>query len=578
MTNCTCVVAGCGYNRRNVRRRNLDIIFHTFPADPLLRAKWIKFCRRKLEWAPKSNDAMCSVHFKEEDYQMTKSPLLRTANYLRRLNPLAVPTIRDGTGKPLQERLQIEEETREKLVQELYKKETENIDIDHLLERKQTVNRKVSVLPNVVYRLNKFPNICAFCFKTIVDEAMFVSFSTYNEELRCTIGEKFDEITGERLERTERIALTHLLPDKTCKECLEVMVQFHQYQTQLQCLRKFSTGLARMIRGSKKSLKTLYDEQGAYLARVLKNLNICPGPEEKVTLERLEAEVMSYGRIQKCTMFVPPPKPAPKVFKFHPVAVRQETVQISDKAEEPNVSVEIPVPEPQTVEKSPTNQHQSPPEHKDNKALQPIKKAIARSRKAEGAETVKKRLCPYVAICKELFTDEHSLQQHIASRHTFFKCNTCGLKFKFYELYSKHIESHAVARALLLSHNRKGANKELQCNYCGKVFQSEQLLQRHETTHSHDRNYVCDTCLGVFTDCVEFGRHKCSIAAVQVESSKDPFTDDLSGEPPAKKHDHKPEIDIDGSSKAVKIVTEVEYLDESLIEYDSETDDNEIED
>lgn len=59
-----------------------------------------------------------------------------------------------------------------------------------------------SVLSKVVYRLNKFPNICAFCYKPITDESVFVPFDSQHEELQCTIGQKFDEITGETMDRT----------------------------------------------------------------------------------------------------------------------------------------------------------------------------------------------------------------------------------------------------------------------------------------------------------------------------------------------------------------------------------------
>nr|XP_040226645.2 uncharacterized protein LOC120951788 isoform X1 [Anopheles coluzzii] len=629
MTNCSCAVADCNNNRRNVRKRMLDIGFHTFPSDPVQRQRWVKFCQREPSWQPKSCDSMCSVHFKDTDYQMSHSPLIRLATNLRRLKPDVIPTIRKGRAIPVAARNKLAREARQKLEQELYSKDDQDVDIDEICKTKyKRSGNSSSVLSKVVYRLNKFPNICAFCYKTITDESVFVPFDSQNEELQCTIGQKFDEITGETMDRTERITLNHLLPDKVCTECLDVMVKFHQYQRQLQCLRKFSYGLARLLKGSRKPLETLYQEQGSYLARVLKNLNICPGPEEKVTLERLEAEVATYGRIKKYTLFVPKPMSMCSLLHQYAAAI-QRTDPVNKNSNEQGVQMlhEVNIVEKPPVTTASTSQVAAAPAHRDDaqgsppeknarsgqrkaeneanharlwrkttastsqvaaapahrddgQGSPPEKKARSRPRKAEN-EANHARLCPYAAICKERFADEQSLQEHIANRHKFFHCNACGVKIKFYELYTKHIESHAIARALLLSHNKKATNQELECKNCGKTFQSEQILRRHETTHAGERNYVCGTCLGVFLTSEEFGKHKCPTVEMRVETAEDPFSDNVRVEPALKRPDYKPDIQVVSTramqeySSTEEMITEEEYLEEIL---EDDTDEKEIED
>uniref|UniRef100_A0A182JPY9 THAP-type domain-containing protein n=1 Tax=Anopheles christyi TaxID=43041 RepID=A0A182JPY9_9DIPT len=575
-------VADCSYNRRNVKKQKLDIVFHTFPVDIVQRHKWVKFCQRGPGWKPKSCDAVCSVHFKEDDYQMAKSPLMTIPNNLRRLKIGVVPTIWEGSGIPLATRIKLEKEVREKLEQELYNKNNETeIDIDAIIDVKYGTKSNVSsVLNKVVYRLNSFPNICAFCYKAITDESVFLPFNLLHEELQCTVGQKFDEITGETINQAERLTLNHLLPDKVCEECLDIMITFHQYQRQLQCLRKFSTGLARLLKGNRKPLQTLYEEQGSYLVRVLKNLNVCPGPEENVTLERLEAEVVSYGRIKKYTMFVPkPPSKVIPVTRDEPVQIaKHDSGQFNESFEEPEMDMlqdDIDTLEAITVspiQVFPTHSSVSLPTVQKHDAPQTEKRPRGRPRNEESGE-IRIWICPYVAVCKEQFIDEPSFQEHMANRHKYFNCNACGTKIKFYELYIKHIESHAIARALLLSHNRKGSNKDLKCKSCGKVFQSENILRRHETTHAGERNFVCGTCLGVFLTNEEFGKHKCPSVEMVVESSEDPFTDDVCVEPAPKKPNHTPDAGDDSTRQPNEhrnvndeMVTEVEYLEEELLE------------
>ena len=78
------------------------ISFHKFPIDPDLRQEWLKNIKRD-NWEPFPNSHVCSLHFKEDDFQINskdgnkyrKKPLSWDCDKLvqRRLLPNAVPTV-----------------------------------------------------------------------------------------------------------------------------------------------------------------------------------------------------------------------------------------------------------------------------------------------------------------------------------------------------------------------------------------------------------------------------------------------------------------------------------------------------
>jgi len=82
----SCAAAFCKNNAENVKKRGLNITFHSFPSDDSL-PKWIDFCKRDEHWKPTKISTVCSLHFKPDDYQMAKSSLPQTLPVLKRLKP-----------------------------------------------------------------------------------------------------------------------------------------------------------------------------------------------------------------------------------------------------------------------------------------------------------------------------------------------------------------------------------------------------------------------------------------------------------------------------------------------------------
>ncbi|XP_050073025.1 zinc finger protein 208-like [Anopheles maculipalpis] len=511
MTNSTCAAGSCTYNRRNVRKLKLDIVFHTFPRDPVLRKKWIRFCRRESEWVPKSNEAICSTHFRKEDYQMANSPLMLTPgpSSFRRLHLTAIPTIWKGKAIPIEKQKKMDEKARQQLLEELYSKDAMVRDNDHSYEDVYNIGSLKNKLPKLldkpVYNLQKFPNICTLCFKPIDDESLFSPFNSYHNELECTVQQMFEEITDEPFNQTEMANIHHLVPDKVCTECSEAIITFYQYRKQLKCLGKFTTGMAHLVKGNRKPLKALYQEQGPYLAKLLQSLNVCQGPVDTITFERLEREVATYGRIVKCTLYVPPVRfpHLNSAVSRHSASIPSGDTSTTDDQCEELIDDETLA----NIESLPSVAIDPSDSYKPEELIKP--RGRPRKRMLEGG-TSTKLMCPYLDVCREWFADEATLQKHVSNDHKIFKCRACGAKIKFYDIYKKHIESHAIARALLLCHNQKGSNKASKCASCGKAFHSEELLRRHETTHTGERNFVCGTCLGVYLTNHEFSNHTCT--------------------------------------------------------------------
>ena len=51
-----------------IQREKFSGSFHKFPTDPDLRNKWIRKIRREKQ-EPSNNSRVCSLHFKEDDFQ-----------------------------------------------------------------------------------------------------------------------------------------------------------------------------------------------------------------------------------------------------------------------------------------------------------------------------------------------------------------------------------------------------------------------------------------------------------------------------------------------------------------------------
>ena len=116
-----CNVPGCRSGYASTKKDDAfaleeaaKISFHRFPTEPDLRLEWLKNIQRK-NWEPLLNSHVCSLHFKEEDFQINskdenksrKKPLSWNGDKIkqRRLLPDAVPTI--FSNSPLRSRKSI---------------------------------------------------------------------------------------------------------------------------------------------------------------------------------------------------------------------------------------------------------------------------------------------------------------------------------------------------------------------------------------------------------------------------------------------------------------------------------------
>uniref|UniRef100_A0A182NVN0 THAP-type domain-containing protein n=1 Tax=Anopheles dirus TaxID=7168 RepID=A0A182NVN0_9DIPT len=529
MPNEKCSAAFCTNSRKNAKSRELDIIFHGFPAEGELRQRWIKFCQNPEGWTPFKTSVMCSVHFKPEDYQMMRSPLIKENVIYRKLQLNAVPSVKKCMPVPINVKKKLDEQIRKQLYEEHYRKDnthTSATDDDVAYwELPKKKKLKLNAGPKIVYRLQKFPKVCAFCLKEVDNENLFLPFSFYHHDLQCTIEEKFDEIADESsADQKDRGDVRHLLPNKICCECLDTLVKFHQFQKQLKCVRKFSTGVGKLFKGSRTNLEDQYKEEGAHLIRVLRKLNICEGSDDKITVERLAKEAANYRPVPN-SVGLNRDQPKAKVLAQYLNRETFRTETVNDYEEPGSAEIEwneIVMPAPKTRT---TN---------DAIPLVTSRKYKTARKEQRGA---KQWVCPYPDICKEWFLDEAALQQHVRVDHKTFKCRTCGAKFAFYDLYKRHIESHAIARALLATHNKNSTAKEFECDCCDKKFRSEEVFLRHQNIHVGERNYVCGTCLAVYLDAKEFKYHKCSVPnADQPDTSDDTLAEHLYAKPTAAEH------------------------------------------
>ena len=104
-----CNVQGCRSGYAPLKHEDVfadqdsaKISFHKFPTDPDLRDEWLKNMQRE-NWEPLPNSHICSLHFKEEDFQIysrdenksRKKPLSWDGDKIkqRKLLPNAIPTI-----------------------------------------------------------------------------------------------------------------------------------------------------------------------------------------------------------------------------------------------------------------------------------------------------------------------------------------------------------------------------------------------------------------------------------------------------------------------------------------------------
>uniref|UniRef100_A0A182XQ36 THAP-type domain-containing protein n=1 Tax=Anopheles quadriannulatus TaxID=34691 RepID=A0A182XQ36_ANOQN len=96
-----CAVSACTNNRYTVKKNALEISFHAFPKHEPLRRSWIQFCNREENWEPSNNDVICSTHFQEKDFQMSRNVLFSDNLFGRKLFPNAIPTVHSSLPNPI---------------------------------------------------------------------------------------------------------------------------------------------------------------------------------------------------------------------------------------------------------------------------------------------------------------------------------------------------------------------------------------------------------------------------------------------------------------------------------------------
>uniref|UniRef100_A0A453Z0R0 THAP-type domain-containing protein n=1 Tax=Anopheles gambiae TaxID=7165 RepID=A0A453Z0R0_ANOGA len=99
----SCAAVFCGNNSNTAKQRGLDIVFHSFPSENDLYWKWIQFCDRDENWTPNKSAAICSQHFRREDYQLGNTPLSSIPNNIRRLHLKAIPTVVNTNIDPVEQ-------------------------------------------------------------------------------------------------------------------------------------------------------------------------------------------------------------------------------------------------------------------------------------------------------------------------------------------------------------------------------------------------------------------------------------------------------------------------------------------
>ncbi|XP_035784879.1 THAP domain-containing protein 5-like [Anopheles albimanus] len=89
----SCAALLCNNNTRRIKQQHKHVLFHGFPPDCELTRQWITFCKQDPKWRPTKCHAICSEHFKAEDYQLDKSVWSNNRHYLRVLKSTAVPSV-----------------------------------------------------------------------------------------------------------------------------------------------------------------------------------------------------------------------------------------------------------------------------------------------------------------------------------------------------------------------------------------------------------------------------------------------------------------------------------------------------
>ncbi|XP_053674170.1 uncharacterized protein LOC128724471 [Anopheles nili] len=366
-----------------------------------------------------------------------------------------------------------------------------------------------------IYRLHKFPDVCVHCLKPQTDGTSFTSIIFYHDELECTIEQKCDEFAGDPIERDDNGGICNFQPDKICEECLETLITFHQYQRQIECIRKFTCAIAQLLNGHQKPLENLYRDQGNYLINRLKSLDILQGSEDSGTLERLVEEITLYQQVKTLREETETTDAKTSdVYDDYEDAFEYEN---NDEYEDNGHPLGNTVHKISSVQSVPTpHDFQT---QKERRKRRNSKNQLMDSEEENGANQL---VCPYKDICKKIFSGETEKQRHMQEQHGSFECHICGNILPFYNLYQQHMESHAIARSLRLSYNSRKDNSPTTSN-SNQSRSSDNDNQRKKFScyqrqmENSDQSYICGSCFCVYQHERDFMNHKCKPPANQAE-------------------------------------------------------------
>ena len=108
-------------------------VHHRFPKDPKLRKLWVAACRRADDLDP-DKCVVCTVHFKEEDYERDLKNELLNKPLRKILKPGVFPTLKLSIGNNILKRAAENSERKQRMA----KKQRKEL-VDELLQQVNTL-------------------------------------------------------------------------------------------------------------------------------------------------------------------------------------------------------------------------------------------------------------------------------------------------------------------------------------------------------------------------------------------------------------------------------------------------------
>uniref|UniRef100_A0AAG5D9L3 C2H2-type domain-containing protein n=1 Tax=Anopheles atroparvus TaxID=41427 RepID=A0AAG5D9L3_ANOAO len=368
----------------------------------------------------------------------------------------------------------------------------------------------------VTYRLQHFPAVCVHCLGSLsLSKTNHSSVHGYHAELESTV-----DLASLRLINDEKLTLRSLnpsghdrtLPDQICKYCFDAIVTFHKFRRRLECVRKFSAGLAQLIQGNPVDLIELYTAEGAYLVQLMKSLNVCDEAETNITLEKLIEDLPSFELIDNSqkhqyTVLDTAAAEPPLQEKTPPSSWHVPTNDITNVGVNANVnadSVTEQILPDSHVTNDPVVVLSDSDDEEQNHRNQPMEVAETNCYNNNNNNSQENQYTGSANSMVDLtqgnssdltpgqtaFQNTNNVEQQLSNRvftshptNTFY-CTMCTKKFKSSAGLEKHYTVHGNG---------------FLCTLCGVTFQVIDLLKNHkEIVHNIQCYFYCNTCLEVF--------------------------------------------------------------------------------